>query len=279
VHESDRPRGRHPHPRCLGRSWCGQTGRILECGPVREQPGASGCRSAPRECTGAWRIWRTLHELAVVSTAIGDADQELAERFLLHAAIDNYRDAEEYGRHYEELGQAPIEQETLNELSATRRALLERFGSSFEGDWGWAIPVTDAHSMKANIYSLGKIAKLGHNRPYYRLGSHHEHSGSKGASMALRPWYADGGPILQAGPTNGDLAGVAHASLIALAQVTIQYLLHGREHLPQVPLAAALARVLQDLVDEAGRIFASVERALDAEEQEARPLRTREGGD
>ena len=53
---------------------------------------------------GAEARWRTLHEIAVVSAVIVEADQDVAERYLLHASIDSARDLHDYERVRERLG-------------------------------------------------------------------------------------------------------------------------------------------------------------------------------
>ncbi len=56
---------------------------------------------------GAMARWRTLYEIGVVATLIGDHDDELAERYLAHEFVEAGNSLKLYAQNYEELGYAP----------------------------------------------------------------------------------------------------------------------------------------------------------------------------
>src|SRR5258705_272677 len=82
-----------------------------------------------------------------------------------------------------------------------------------------------------------------------RGGNHGTHAGSKGAHMNLA--HLPQGPVSLAGPSNGGLADPGHGALIALLQVTVCFLLHGRADSME-PMTLPTLRVLQRMTDEAG---------------------------
>ncbi len=63
---------------------------------------------------GAHARWRTLHELAVVAYFIKErADDELAERYLLHSRVESLKAAVLYQKHHEALGEELIGEDVL----------------------------------------------------------------------------------------------------------------------------------------------------------------------
>ena len=69
----------------------------------------------------------------------------------------------------------------MGTFEATRTQLLDRFGKSFDGHYGWA-----SHILKPGtnepVRSFTDIEEvvLPHLRPYYQLASHNVHAKAKG---------------------------------------------------------------------------------------------------
>jgi hypothetical protein len=57
---------------------------------------------------GAMARWRTLHEVCIVALVLTDHNEQLAERYIGHRAVEAYRAMEEYERNYTALGFKPL---------------------------------------------------------------------------------------------------------------------------------------------------------------------------
>ena len=90
---------------------------------------------------GAHARWRTLYEIAVVSSFIRENCQDLAERYLLHETIQQYKLACQHQTHIERLDATPLSQKEFDELKATRDRLIDQYGDTFKTDYGWAASV------------------------------------------------------------------------------------------------------------------------------------------
>ena len=87
---------------------------------------------------GAHARWRSLHEMAVVASLIQKHGQELAERYLLHETIQQYKLACEYQKYFDRLEHESPSKENSDQLKVQRDELIARFGQAFNGDYGWA---------------------------------------------------------------------------------------------------------------------------------------------
>jgi hypothetical protein len=76
---------------------------------------------------GAHARWRCLHEIAVVGFFITSFGEDVAERYLLHDAVECYKGAKEYQKHSCVLGFEPLTNETLADIAAARNALVSCF--------------------------------------------------------------------------------------------------------------------------------------------------------
>ena len=196
---------------------------------------------------GAHARWRTLHEIAIVAWLIFDHGQELAERYLLHAGVQEYKLAHQYQSHYESLNLEPISQEVLTQLKNRRDQLISQFGAPFKNDYGWAAAVTG--TANPTLTQLEEKAELNHWRPYYRAASDNVHPNARGAYYRLGLASHQGSVIL-AGPSNEGLADPGHLTAISLLQVTIALLC------TEVTFdSIVVSEILQNLVDEVGDAF------------------------
>ena len=82
--------------------------------------------------------WRALHEIAVVGHFISERGQEMAERYLLHDAIQRYQLAVKVRDHGDVIDEEPLSEEEFGELRAEREELVAEFGNAFEKPYGWA---------------------------------------------------------------------------------------------------------------------------------------------
>ena len=128
---------------------------------------------------GAHARWRSLHEISVVSCLIQEYGQALAERYLLHEPIQQYKIVYEHQKFSEQLGVEPPSKENFDNLQVRRAELIAKFGESFKSDYGWA-----AAAIGKTVPTMADIeqhVQLDHMRPYYRMASDNVHPNSHGA--------------------------------------------------------------------------------------------------
>ena len=206
---------------------------------------------------GAHSRWRTLHEIAVVAFLLSEHDTTLAERYLLHDAIQAAKGAELYTKYQDRLSEYPITQAELEEHRARRASLIAMYGKGFESDYGWAAGALNIREPKFD--QIERVVGLDHIRPYYRLASISVHPNARGLNFSLA---ADQSRMLLAGPSNGGLADPGHHTLLSLLQCTI-CLMNLRPGIEQATLLPAL----QQLTNEAGDAFLAAHREWKREMQ------------
>ena len=208
---------------------------------------------------------RTLHELACTASFIRKHGQETAERFWLHNTIESYKGALQYEQYYERLGYAPQDPAKLDQLRLQRDALIARFGTVFNEQYGWAAMAL-GKSRGVTFADIEENVHLDHQRPYYRMASHGVHANPKGLIFDI------GHPALDipgykktvfAGASNAGLADPGQAALISLNQCTATFLTHKNDLDTLMKL-----QVLDSFVREACQAFIEIHRDLMREEEE-----------
>ena len=206
---------------------------------------------------GALARWRTLHELTVVACVIDRHGQEVAEKYLLHSAIQRHNSAVEYHKQCEQLGQKPFSQEEMAGFKEERDSLVERFGKPFETSYGWAVSVTD--SNRPGMADLEECVGLKHFHPYYNMANGNIHADSHGTYFRLG-LSSSGENVILAGPSNEGLADPGHSTAISLCQVTTVLLARK----PKLDYAV-YSYVLRNLVDEIGDAFIEAHRTINVQ--------------
>jgi uncharacterized protein DUF5677 len=169
--------------------------------------------------SGAHARWRSAHEVAVVAFFLEEHDQDTAERYVLHEAVESYRAAVDYQTYANRLGLEPFTLAELGELEAAKDALCVRFGPGYGSDYGWAAKALGR--TRPTFREIEAATRLDHLRPYYRMASHPTHAGSKGLSYNIGLMGSD---LLLAGPSNAGLADPGQSMAISLLQVTVALL-------------------------------------------------------
>lgn len=85
---------------------------------------------------GAYARWRTLHELAVVAMLLGKGDRDLSRRFLIHAAVEEYRDLQRDEEHRERnpgVGWPTLVSRERNILTSDDVCRMLRYGVDYRG--------------------------------------------------------------------------------------------------------------------------------------------------
>ena len=196
---------------------------------------------------------RTLHEIAVIMmvlSKLGETEEhaDLAERFLLHDAVQNWKDAKTYQKHCADLDNEPLGLDELSELEEAQQALLARFGPEYRHDYGWASGV--AGSKQPTFVNLEELAKVAHLRGHYSWASHEIHADSKGWRLNV----FEQGDVLykQTGPTHFGMAEPASWALISLQQCMATLLFSTDDISPMEILGF---KALQHLIDDAVETF------------------------
>ena len=205
---------------------------------------------------GAHARWRTLHEISLVAALIYEHGPELAEKYLLHRTIQQFKLACQLQIHYERLGQEPVSEDVFSRLKEKRDMLMARFGSSFKEDYGWAADVTRPKSPK--LSNIEECVDQEHWRPYYKMASGNVHPNSHELyfRLGLASHQRD---VILAGPSNMGLADPGHATAISLNQTTA-VLLATRSTAD----CRVFSIVLQKLVDEIGEAFLEVHQMVES---------------
>ena len=193
---------------------------------------------------GAHARWRTLHEISVDALFISNNGQDVAEKYLLHSTISEYRIAVEYEKHHSQINYAPPEQNELDELKNRRDELLNRFGKEYKRDYGWA---SETVGGKAPTFAkLEEFVGLDYMRPFYKLANINVHSGSKGANFRLGEPPTDSS-ILIAGPSVYGLGEPGQNLAYSFFLLTSTLLL-SRKNLDNITFVSTINTILNETV-------------------------------
>ena len=195
--------------------------------------------------------------MAVVACLIEKHGQDLAERYLLHEVIQQYKLACRYQEAFDRLELEPLASEDFESLEAERDKLLAKFGEEFDSDYGWASLAIG--SNRPSISDLEQNVELDHMRPYYRMASDNVHPNSHGTYFRLGLHSSQEDTVLLAGPSNLGLADPGHATAISLLQITASLLVTESDLDCVVTM-----KILQALTSEVGEAFLKVDQELEA---------------
>ncbi len=204
----------------------------------------------------AYARWRSLHEIAVVGSFIGEHGEKLAERYLLHDIVQRYKLASTHRDHADLLNEDLISQTEFENLKSMRGELIHRFGSAFSEDYGWAECVLETKhpTLKDIECSVG----LEHWRPFYRMASDNVHANAHAiySQLGVNQTPQD---ILLAGPSNMGLVDPGHSTAISLMQITVALLTiePSLDHL-------VYSSILEKLQAEIGKSFLEVHNKLES---------------
>ncbi|HEX7161592.1 MAG TPA: DUF5677 domain-containing protein [Trebonia sp.] len=138
----------------------------------------------------------------------GHAD--LADRYLDHAHIDQYRQVQHHQRSGRALGWPALPAGTMKKLKKEHDRLIGRYGRDYREDYGWAAGLIQPPLTFAGLEAK---ADMNYLRYLYVTGSHLIHASAHGMTLT--------------GPKETGLAQPAQASLNALIAVTGALIEHG----------------------------------------------------
>lgn len=210
---------------------------------------------------GAFARWRSLHESVVISFFIAKHKQDLPERFLNYEVIESYKQALEYQKCCERLGEEPVDSKDLQVLSKIKDDVLTRYGKDFYRAYGW-VPLTILPNNKRNFAGIESSLNMEHLRPYYRMSCFGVHSGPK--SIKFNLGLIKSSPknqLILAGPSNYGLADPIKFMAFSLYQITVCLLATK----PNVERLITIG-VIKRLVDEISELSVNVQRQIEKEE-------------
>lgn len=195
---------------------------------------------------GAFARWRSVHEIAVISSFIRKFGKDVAERYLLHQHVESYKAAQQYQKNYETLGLEPFTDSELLVMRNKSDELINRFGKSYGYDYGWASSIIQEDNPR--FIDIESIVGLDHFRPFYKLACDNIHSNPKGVffHMGLYPGEEE---ILLVGPTNYGLTDPAQNLAMSLTVVTTNLILY-KPNIDRYVISNILAMIRDEIGDE-----------------------------
>lgn len=202
--------------------------------------------------------WRSLHEIAAVSQFISKEGRSVAEMYLLHEVIEQYKLAMRFQEFAGRINEEPPSQHQLDKLKERRDVLVARFGKEFKEDYGWA--ASTLGKERPSLADIEQHVCMDHWRPYYKMASDNVHANAHGAywKLGLSP---DNEKVLLAGPSFLGLADPGHSTAISLNLITTLFLAHK----PSFDDAVA-TKILGALANELGEAFLKVHREVEDSE-------------
>lgn len=161
--------------------------------------------------SGANARWRTLHEIATVSSFIANEDQLVAERYLLHRNIELSKSIEAFRQAGPPLADELPEDAELAELGDVVKELIGRFGRDYRNRFGWAASVLGMHNP--GLRDLEGHLEVSHWRPWVDMANHAVHAGARASHWDLG-MPDENGPV--SFPTGFGLASPGQATTLSL---------------------------------------------------------------
>jgi hypothetical protein len=203
---------------------------------------------------GAMARWRTLHEIVVTTLLLYGAGNDVAERYLLHDAIQSWKAATQYQEHCAALGSVPIPQREIDRLGGVKDALVKRCGEDYKSDYGWAASYIG--NKNPRFASIEKVVGIAHLRPYYKMASDRVHANAKG--MLFQIGILEEQDLLLAGPSAFGLADPGQSAAISLAHVTITL-----AQLKPTLDTVVFMRIIEELAEETVEAFVKTQEAIE----------------
>lgn len=167
---------------------------------------------------GAMARWRTLHEISIVATLISNGDEDLAERYILHDAVEVKRQADDYDATHVPRGISPVSKRERKSIDGEYQAVLDRFGPTFASPYGWA--AKHLALKKPTFKELQTAADRMDMSSYYKIASFNVHASARSLFFNLGSMEED---VLLAGRSNAGLAEPGEHTASTLLLITGLY--------------------------------------------------------
>jgi hypothetical protein len=214
---------------------------------------------------GALGRWRTLHEIAVISTFLSNSDRDTAERYILHQHVTAYRRATNYMEYHERAKLEPIDADEITELKATHDQVVNRYGPGIKLDNGWAAAALK--NDRPTFFDLEVATGLDHWRPRYKWATLNTHGAFRPINSTLATSESVH-PVLLVGESNSGMTDPAHMAALSLNLATIPLVVLE----PNIDRLASVQIMLR-LSDEIGETFSRLDHETFDREQRRRRRR------
>jgi hypothetical protein len=212
---------------------------------------------------GAEARWRSLHELAVVALVLGKNGLDISERYLAFATVERWKDIEEFQTRAKALQREPCADDDVARWKAEFEAVIDAHGASMSQENGWATPLfplsKKGRPARVTFVALEALAQRDHLRPFYRLGSHHVHAGSRAAELNTVTHLPDGIVTTTGASVYADITETSHAAMQSVLGIVIELLSYQMESDDEEPTLDNMVsmKALLWLVDKAGGRYAA----------------------
>lgn len=171
---------------------------------------------------GAIARWRTLHEISIVAALIADGDEDLAERYILHDAVEVKRQADDYEETQVPLGFSPLGKRHRRNIEQQFEEALNRFGTTFAHPYGWA--AKHLNLKKPTFKDLQEAADRAGMSSHYKIASFNVHASAR--SLFFNLASIGDQTIFLAGRSNTGLVDPGERTAHTLALITSLYVGH-----------------------------------------------------
>ena len=145
---------------------------------------------------GAIARWRSLYELSIVLVFLSENEDWVAERYLDHIFVSDYKEAAAYKNCYRKLGYAAIERKTYSIIKKNYEMANEKYGQEYSKDYGW---IPKSILKDRNFSALEKYVKFEKYRTIYKTASKMVHSNPSCFSSLATEHY--GQDVMLLGPS------------------------------------------------------------------------------
>jgi len=206
---------------------------------------------------GAHARWRTLHELAVTAAFLSQYGNSAARQYIDHHAVEMFKAAREYNRHYSKFGAEEISPEEIAELECRYNELIKEYGSDFRHDYGWASICLNKN--KPTFRDIEAAVEMDYSRLEYKEASANVHANPSGVFLRLGLLPED--EIILYGPSILGLAQPAIATINAFTVISTSLLTHGANI-----DCLVVCKVMLRFASHAKEAFVAVEESLGRQE-------------
>jgi hypothetical protein len=164
---------------------------------------------------GVMAMWRTLHEIAVVATVISQYGESIAERYLVHQAVESKRKMDKYLACYRQLGYRPLSVREQEKVVRNYDKAMAQYGKPFGTDYkmgGFGLA-----EYSPTFADLEVAAGRAQMRAHYQMGNDNIHAGIK--SIFVRLGLIEGYTGLLSGRSNAGLTEPGQNAAFTLTQL------------------------------------------------------------
>lgn len=198
---------------------------------------------------GAHARWRTLHEISVIAQFISINDNDLAERYLAHSAIEDYKRALQYRKYSDELSYAPLSDKVFEEIKSNYDDVKKRYKANFKSDYWWASDVLG--NSNPNLSHIEEKVDESHMKPFVKLAHLNVHAGS--SSIFYRLGSPPENDLLVAGPSIFGVWEPGQNTAYTINKLTSTFLLYKNQNLDNLGTVLTLRKFMEEVVWEFDR--------------------------